>query len=94
MAQVTLSNSNSKVVVAIANNSGFRNRVKALVFEHALNLRDGTPSANEGAISHALIVNADPAAATLADSATDAQVRANFDAVISRCIDAWVAGQS
>ena len=50
MAEVTLSASNSKNVVGIAANQGYQNRVKALIYEHALNLIDsGAASVNETA---------------------------------------------
>ncbi len=43
MAQITLTQSRSKNVAGIADNDGYMNRIRALIFEHALNLQDGTP---------------------------------------------------
>lgn len=115
MAQITLSDSNSKIVRSIADNDGFIARVGALTLEHALNLTDTgeTPSASElkwaqavmggqgnvefstqpsfRDISRMLVVGANTNNPALADTATDAQVRTAFDAVIDRHINAWVA---
>ena len=51
----------------------------------------GGAGVNEAAIAHAMTVNADPTSADLADTATDAQLRVHFDAVIARSITAWAS---
>lgn len=104
MAQVTLSGSNS-INVARVDVTNLPGRVKAICYEHALNLLDGTPAADEqtwaydvlsgnefglDSIVLALAVQGNPATIDGIVGATDATIRTNFDLIIGRCIDAWV----
>ena len=51
---------------------------------------DFAADANIREISRMIAVQADTSDPNLADTATDAQIRTNFDLIITRAIDAWV----
>jgi len=105
MAEITLTGSNSDNVAGLIS-TNFLARVRAISYEHALNLLDGTPTAEQTAwandvlggepfglesIAMSTAVQGNPASIEDIDQATDALIRSVFDLVIARCITAWVS---